>query len=470
MVVFGLAFALISLVNHHLFRTHALDLGMMNHALHSFSEFNANTFTLGLTEADEKPFLGTHFSPVMFLYVPVYWLLGNSSLLFIQIAAMLLGGIGVFRAAQSAGLGDRLSMWAGFHFYAIWGIYSALEFDFHNNVMGAMLLPWLWHFLAQRRKVSAALVLTIILACQENMGLWMVFFLLGFLLHERSLFKRESLRFEWPLIVVSALYFGLALGWIMPTIAGDSQFAAVSVQRMGRGGWDIARNMLSHPLQVVQHLFTCDHPDAPAKVEFHWMMMIAGGWACLRHPQFLCMLIPIYAQKMLSNAPSFWGVGRQYSIEFVPIISLAVVFLASKHRRLFQAIYPLLFVVTLGSTIVKFKERKDFFKRECIDLFYAPHYETHLDLAVVRDVLSNIPDDISLSVSSSLAPHLANRPILRLFPQEQDADMIVLVNDPGNEWPLTETQFQDHIARLKASDRHILVEETADLWVFQVLP
>ena len=471
MVMFGLAFALISLVNHHLFRTYALDLGMMNHALHSFSEFNANTFTLGLTEADEKPFLGTHFSPVMFLYVPVYWLLGNSSLLFIQIAAMLLGGIGVFRAAKGAGLGDRLSMWAGFHFFAIWGIYSALEFDFHNNVSGAMLVPWLWHFLAQRRKVSAALVLTIILACQENMGLWMVFFLLGFLLNERSLFKRESLRFEWPLIFFSALYFGLALGWIMPTIAGETHSSQLSrYSEWGVGGWDIARNMLSHPLQVMQHLFTCDHPDAPAKVEFHWMMMIAGGWACLRHPQFLCMLIPIYAQKMLSNAPSFWGVGRQYSIEFVPIISLAVVFLASKHRRLFQAIYPLLFVVTLGSTIVKFKERKDFFKRECIDLFYAPHYETHLDLAVVRDVLSNIPDDISLSVSSSLAPHLANRPILRLFPQEQGADMIVLVNDPGNEWPLTETQFQDHIARLKASDRHILVEETADLWVFQVLP
>ena len=182
------------------------------------------------------------------------------------------------------------------------------------------------------------------------------------------------------------------------------------------------------------------------------------------------MLIPIYAQKMLSNAPSFWGVGRQYSIEFVPIISLAVVFLATKHRRIFQVVYPLLFVVTLGSTIVKFKQRKDFFKRECIDLFYAPHYKTHLDLDAVRHVLANIPDDIALSVSSSLAPHLANRPILRLFPQENDAEMIVLVNDPGNEWPLTEAQFQDHIARLKASDRHELIEETTDILVFQVLP
>ena len=140
-------------------------------------------------------------------------------------------------------------------------------------------------------------------------------------------FKRESLRFEWPLIVVSALYFGLALGWIMPTIAGETHSShAVSVQRMGRGGLGHCAQHALPPLQVVQHLFTCDHPDAPAKVEFHWMMMIAGGWACLRHPQFLCMLIPIYAQKMLSNAPSFWGVGRQYSIEFVPIISLAVVF------------------------------------------------------------------------------------------------------------------------------------------------
>ena len=138
---------------------------------------------------------------------------------------------------------------------------------------------------------------------------------------------------------------------------------------MGRGDLGHCEQHAHSPLKMVQHLFTCDHPDAPAKVEFHWMMVVAGGWACLRHPQFLWMLIPIYAQKMLSNAPSFWGVGRQYSIEFVPIISLAVVHLASKHRRLFQVVYPLLFVVTLASTIVKFKQRKDFFKRNASTCF-----------------------------------------------------------------------------------------------------
>ena len=470
MAVFGTMFALISLVNHHLYRTSALDLGMMNHALHSFSEFRANTFTLCLSESEEKPFFGTHLSPVMFLFVPVYWVLKGTSLLYIQIAAILLGGLGIFCIAQSATKDNKIALWAAGHFYCIWGIYSALEFDFHNNVIGAMMVPWLWHFLTERRRIAALATLLLILACQENMGLWMVFVITGFMIHKKSLLQRKSLHFEWPLALLSGFYFVLAVAWIMPSIAGEIHSSQLSrYSHLGDGIANIAWHLVTHPFEAVKQLFTCQHPDASAKLEFHVMMLVAGGWACVRYPQFLWMLIPIYAQKLLSNAPSFWGVGRQYSIEFVPIISLAVLTLGMNHRRTFRVLYPLICVVTLTSTILKFKQRKDFFKRECIDLLYAPHYKTSLDVSAIQRVVSAIPEDIPLSVSSSLAPHLANRACIRLFPMEKDAEMIVLLDNPGYEWPLNEVRFQDELQRLKSSNRYELIAEDSDIWVFQVV-
>ena len=139
------------------------------------------------------------------------------------------------------------------------------------------------------------------------------------------------------------------------------------------------------------------------------------------------------------------------------------------HRRTFRVLYPLICVVTLTSTILKFKQRKDFFKRECIDLLYAPHYKTSLDVSAIQRVVSAIPEDIPLSVSSSLAPHLANRACIRLFPLEKDAEMIVLLNNPGYEWPLNEVRFQDELQRLKSSNRYELIAEESDIWVFQVV-
>ena len=470
LVGFGVLFALISVVNHHLFRTSALDLGMMNHALHSFSEFQSNTYTLGLRASAEKPFMGTHFSPIMFLYVPIYWILGNSSLLWIQIGVILLGGVAMHRIARSQS-NDSNAIWSVIHFLTIWGIYSALEFDFHNNVVGAMLVPWLWVFLSEQRKIPATLVMVMILACQENMGLWMVFVITGFLMHEKRLFKARSFRFEWPLVAFSALYFFLALTWFMPTIAGELHSSQLSrYSHWGDGLLEIAGNLLAHPVDALEQLFTSDHRNAPAKMEFHVMMLVAGGWACLRHPHFLWMLIPIYAQKMLSNAPEFWGVGRQYSIEFVPIIALAAMTVANKWPRSFRILYPLLCLVTFGSTILKTKHRKDYFKRENVDFFYSPHYMTNLKVDLIQEVLDDIPADIPLSVSSSLSPHLANRECIRMFPLVKDAEMIVLLTKAGHEWPLSRDEFEHEVQRLRASKDHVVLTDESDILVLQVLP
>ena len=94
LLIFSFIFGLISLVNHYQFRTDALDLGMLNHALYNFAHFEQNLFTIDIA-GEEVNYFGDHFSPIMFLYIPFYYLFGSYTLLLIQIVAIAFGGYGI---------------------------------------------------------------------------------------------------------------------------------------------------------------------------------------------------------------------------------------------------------------------------------------------------------------------------------------------------------------------------------------
>ncbi len=90
LVVFGIIYGLISLVNHYNFRTYALDLGLVNHAIYDYAHFRVNYSTL-LLDASPMNFLGSHFTLLPLLFSPLYWLFGSYTLLIVQIAAVLFG-------------------------------------------------------------------------------------------------------------------------------------------------------------------------------------------------------------------------------------------------------------------------------------------------------------------------------------------------------------------------------------------
>src|SRR5919112_4805384 len=95
LILFGIIYGLISLVNHYNFRTYALDLGLVNHAIYDYAHFRVNYSTL-LLDAAPMNFLGSHFALLPILFSPLYWILGSYTLLVVQIAAVLFGGVGVY--------------------------------------------------------------------------------------------------------------------------------------------------------------------------------------------------------------------------------------------------------------------------------------------------------------------------------------------------------------------------------------
>ena len=121
---FGLVYSSISLVNHYNFRTYAWDLGINNNAIYDYAHFRWNDCMLMQPQFDNV--LSDHFSLLPILVSPFYWIFGSYTMLLFQIAAILFGGIGIYKYFHKKTSDFNLSVIAAIHFYSVWGIYLLL--------------------------------------------------------------------------------------------------------------------------------------------------------------------------------------------------------------------------------------------------------------------------------------------------------------------------------------------------------
>ncbi|RTQ47598.1 DUF2079 domain-containing protein [Hymenobacter gummosus] len=466
---FGLCFVLLSLVNHYQFRTYAYDLGIYNQALWDYAHLRWNVNSI----MRYNNLLGDHFTPLQLLWAPLYWPLRSYALLVVQVVAALAGGYGVYRlhGLRSGGRQPGAAVALAAHFLSIWGVYSALAFDYHDNVVAALLLPWLFYLFERDRRGATVLLFGLLLLSKENVALWLVFVALGLAaLHWR---RRDRLVLALGLVVMAAGYFVLVTQLIIPALSEGrdylygSRYAAV-----GEGFGGILRTAVSRPLYLLGLLFRNHLPHTPdgdyIKLELHLMVLVSGGYALLRRPAYLLMLVPIYAQKLFSAEIMHWGLNYQYSIEFVPVLSAAVGhwLLAAAPRqatRLAAAAALLALVATITSMEIRVSKWHD----KSASQFYLPrHYRRGFDVAAVHRGLALIPAGAAVSSLSPLTPHLAFRPYTYMFPYVGDAEYIAVLRG-DNPYPLTEVQLERRLTAYRRSPAWRVLHDEAPLLILQ---
>jgi len=259
---FGLIFAVISLVNHYNFRTYALDLGMTTHALRELLHLREPVTTL-LTDSAPTSFFAAHFTLIPVLVAPLYWLFGSWTLLLVQLAAILLGGRGVwvFARGRETTAADANLVLA--YFYSLWAIYSALSYDYHDNVVGAMTLPWLLHWFGQRRWGRVALAFTVLLISKENMALLAAAVAAG----AAWQYRRQPQLVLVALLgaVAAVVYFEVVTKWVMPALDHEHRpfQQLVRYRHLGASLPAVAGQVLRHPHLLWSSLLLNITPTPP---------------------------------------------------------------------------------------------------------------------------------------------------------------------------------------------------------------
>ena len=412
----GVLYCLISLVNHYLFKTYALDLGLYTHAMFDYAHFRVDDCSM--FKAVPQSILSDHFDLYLVLLSPLIFVFGSYTLLIVQIVAVLLGGWGVYKLISLYADDDWMPVLASSVFLLSFGIIHALAYDYHSNVLTSMMLPWLLYYLKKRQFGLSTLFVVLFVIGKENMSLWLFFIAIALMWDYRK--DKPALWHLAAYAVFSMAYFLIVNMIVMPRLGGNGGgFARYA--HLGNNYVDIAQRLLTHPWETLQMLFTNTNGISEyngIKEEFYLCALATGMLLTLLKPNYLVMLVPLVVQKMLAVDPRFWGVSLQYSVEFMPVIVIAsflvIIKLKKQVWRIVLASCLLLSTILTTFYTIGIPKSEVWIDQLCV--YQRRHYEQKkFDVHYAYEVIKQIPDDASVCATTPFVPHLAMRDEIRDF-------------------------------------------------------
>lgn len=469
-VFFAIIYSLITVVNHYNFRTYALDMGVYTNALYDYVRLQWNDSTIWKPVAENL--LSDHFDLSLFFIAPLSLLLGSYTLPLVQIFFVLLGGVGVYRYFMLNPKQAPIAIYATIFFYLFFGIFAALAFDYHGNVVAAALVPWFFVQLRRNKLLLAFLFLLAILFGKENMSLWMAFVSLGLLAnHWRQPRIRYFLIFAF---FFSLVYFWMVLQVVMPALSNAGNYAHFRYDALGNTPGEAIGTILRHPIEVMKIMFT-NHTGEPngdyVKLELLLFLTACGLPLLILRPQYLVMLVPIFFQKLFSNSIAHWGVGYQYSVEFAPIMAIGVFSVVAliPNKYFKHAAAVMLVFLAAGTTIRLMDNTYQYIEKTNLRIYSGKHYVRPYSVKHFHQVLKLVPDDVVVSAQTAFVPHLALRDTIYQFPIIKDATYIV-VSNRENTWPISKDYFLKLTTELETNGQWEVVLKDEDIMILKRKP
>lgn len=452
----GLVHALVTFPNHFLFRTYALDLGLYTHA--AWTYLNGGLADTALFQEVVAPMLADHFDLYLLLVSPLLLIFGTWTLLFLQWASIIFGAFGVRRYLLTRGMEPSVALVGMSLFFLFFGVFAASSFDYHSNVVAAMLLPWCLDAVWRGRRWRAFLFCAGMLVAKENIGLWSGS-IMAILAMDRSL-SMTIRRMAMSLAVLSFVWSAIIIGVVMPTLAADGQYAHFDYRIVAglfqgdRPPWDLLRALFID--------LEGSAKGTAIKVEFWVLLMLSGGWAFVLRPAWGMMAVPLIVQKMWHDEPSKWGAFGQYCIEFAPLVAISVPLVLATSMAQGARRWALFIALgmAMACTIRIMDNTVAHMDRSRIRLYKAEHYRREYDVQRVRDVVASLPPGVVVSAQSPAVPHLALRSRLFQFPILRDAEAVVLMPQEST-YPLSESDYRRSVDSLmNAADWRVEVRDT----------
>ena len=466
-IIYGLLYSLISLVNHYNFRTYALDLGAYTNALYDYVHFRWNDSTV-FKEIQEN-LLADHFDFYLVLFSPFVLIFKTYTLLILQIFFILLGGLGIFRYFSISKSKGYLPLFAAIYFYSFFGIFSAVSFDYHSNVVAASLVPWFFYYFKLKKFRISVIIFILLLISKENISLWIAFICLGLFFEYKN--DKKSVYILLTFTLAAILYFILITSIVMPWISNEGKYPHFNYSALGDNPLEAIKYLILHPFAACKTLFI-NHTNHPfgdyVKVEMHILIFVSGIYILFKKPQYILMLVPIYFQKLFNDEYGMWGIGAQYSIEFAPILAIGIfsVIQEIKNKILFRIITVMILAGVLGSTIRIMDHTVFFTNKSKIRIYKESHYKRDYNVKLVHEQLNKIPVDAKISSQSPFLPHLALRDNIYQFPIVKDAEYIIYSNKEET-YPLEKDAFYLKVQEIRNTQNWEEVFKSEDIVILK---
>lgn len=379
-------------IDAHLgFGTFAYDVGLYDQGLWLLSRGHAPFVTLM-----GRNLFGDHASVILFLLVPLYWIVpGTPTLLVVQALLVAAGAIPLYVFARRVLGHGGFGLLAAIAWLANPAVLGANMENYHPDTFLALFVPLaLYAAFAERWRLYAV---AIVLALLVKEDVLLVVVPLGVYVWWRY-DKRRGL-----LTMLGGLVAGL-LGMfvLMRSLSGVPTRNGWRIPFGGVGGF--LREFFTNPTRVGRYLLQDDRPL------YIWQMVAPVAGAFALSPWVAAIAVPVIASNTIST---FWyqhSIQYHYSLVAVPFLLFAAVMGATHLGSRARVVLMSMMTLAALSTSVAWGQHP---------LALEPRQVLSAETPIARagrEIIRTIPDDAVISVYDPLTTHLAHRKEVYFFP------------------------------------------------------
>lgn len=414
-MTYTVVFSYYTILKHYAFESTGGDLGIFNQALWSTLHYGKN---LSNTIEGGCHFR-MHFSPVLYLLLPIYAIhQAPETLLVLQALFLALGALPLYWLAR-----DKMNKAAGIMFAALYLIYPPLHcvnwFDFHPEKLFPAFFLFAFYYFKKMKWFKYFTFLFLALMCTEVTAFVVVpLGLYGLWLNRKSILK--SLRTEPRKLVIdkgvlcSLITIASGLLWFVFAMKVISYFNPNGYphyhlyDHFGKGIPSIILGILQNPIYAFQVALT------PYQEKFLYLTAL---FAPLVFTSFLglsvIMLVPWLTACLLANKSFYWSIYYQKTSLLIPVIFISAIYgvksLATKRKieinqSVLRKVLILMVVSSMLSSVTLSPLGVDH-----------PKPEVTLHDETLRKCIELIPRDASLFTQNDIHPHVSQRLVAAIW-------------------------------------------------------
>ncbi len=397
-VAYAIVLGFITVTRHRALLTHALDLGYYVQVTWAIAHGFGARVTLPAMHA-----WGDHFSPILYLLVPLAWLApGATALLLVQAAALAAGGLAVFGFARRRLGDDALAAGLALVYLVNPSLHGINLRDFHPQAFVVPLLLAAALAFDARRWGWCALALALTAGCREDAAIALV----GFGVWAALARRRWAAGALVAVAAVAVLTFDTRV--LMPYFRGEPYPHLVKrYAHLGTSVPDLLLTLVARPWRWLPVLLQ------PLKVLYLAAMLAPLALLPLLAPWALAAALPGLAINLLSYDRVLFFYRTQYQALVLPFLVLAAVegcvaLRAWAARRGGWRLAPrtvlsVAFLISLALTARTFND------------LMVTRWRLGPEQRAARALMTRVPPDAAVSVNERLVPHLARRPEVYVF-------------------------------------------------------
>jgi uncharacterized membrane protein len=399
--IYFLFFSTASVMRHESFNSTAFDLGIFDQTIWGYSNGDMLFNTVrGLN------LLGDHMHPILFGLAPLYKVLPMpASLLILQTLVLALGAIPVYLIAKR-----KLGKTTGLLLSASYLLYPSLQyinmFDFHPAAFAVPLLLFAFYFVDVKEYWYAAAMLVLLGLSKEHFPLALT------TIGSYVFFVQKNRKVGAIMAIAGLAWFGINFKVLLPYFFGDSTYSHLrGYEYLGSSVTEVAKNTVLNPQLVIGQLLSFDN------LSYTLLLLIpVGVVVALIGAPYLLLGLPFFAINMLRTNDLTTAIAYQHNAELIPFLFIATIFGARNFTKVFRLLKLNNVKISVGVFVLLTTVTATVAYGPFTMVYDLDDFSQSEHVMKGKNIISEIPEDSSVSADPLLLPHLTHRKEAYMFP------------------------------------------------------